>query len=75
MNPASRAQLVFKPGDVVPHSGQYWIRHQQHRLTHVASISFSYFPECLRCGGEVRFIAAVNGFSNAPSISGDRDFK
>ena len=75
MNPASRAQLVFKPGEIVPESGQYWIRHQQHRLTHVASISLNHFPQCLICGGEVRFIAAVGGFSDAPSLSGDRDFE
>jgi hypothetical protein len=67
--------LVFKPGNIVPRPGQYWIRHQQHRLAHLAHIGEPTFPHCLRCGGSVRFICGDREFQSAPPLSQDRDFK
>jgi hypothetical protein len=70
----SNYALVFKPGDIVPRPGQYWVRHQQHRLAHLAHIGTANFPCCLRCGVSVRFISGDREFPNVASISEDRDF-
>jgi hypothetical protein len=72
---ARNSAAVFQPGDSVPRPGQYWIRHQQHRLAHLASIGLSSFPRCLECGNMVRFISVARDFAGVPSICEDRDFR
>lgn len=74
MKTACFAHFVFRPGDIVPFSGQYWIRHRQHRLAHLASIRLQAFPFCACCGDSVRFTVSERNFSNAPLISDDKDF-
>jgi hypothetical protein len=54
----SYAELeIFRPGDVVPHPGTYFVAHSKHRSPHPAKVRFSVFPQCAKCGSSVRFLA------------------
>ncbi|ABF40851.1 hypothetical protein Acid345_1850 [Candidatus Koribacter versatilis Ellin345] len=49
---------TFRPGDVVPAPGTYWVCHQKHRITHASKVRFTVFPPCAQCGPKVRFLLA-----------------
>lgn len=71
MQGASQAEQVYKPGDEVPESGVYTVRHHLHRENHSATIfKGERFPGCLHCGTEVRFVLA----RRATRILEDADF-
>ena len=66
------AEERFKPGDRVPHSGVFLVYHQGHRRDHEATLmGGQLFPECARCGDQVRF----RMLRAAESIDRDRDFR
>ena len=47
---------VFAPGERVPQSGVYRVRHRDHREDHpVQALKGEIFPECRKCRREVRF--------------------
>jgi hypothetical protein len=72
MQGTSQAEQVFKPGDEVPVSGVYTVRHNLHRETHSATIfKGERFPACTRCGAAVRFVL----FRRAATIADDSDFQ
>ena len=71
MQGASKAEQVFQPGETVPESGVYAVLHAHHRERHSATIfKGDRFPQCARCGNEVRFTL----LRPAASISEDADF-
>jgi hypothetical protein len=71
MQGTSQAEQVFKPGDDVPVSGVYTVRHNLHRENHPATIfKGERFPACARCGAAVRFVL----FRRAARIAEDSDF-
>ena len=71
MQGASKAEQVFQPGETVPESGVYTVLHEQHREKHSATIfKGDRFPQCARCGNEVRFMLS----RPAALISEDADF-
>ena len=50
------SEKEFKPGEVVPESGLYFVRHKDHRGEHeVTLISVEEFPPCSVCQEQVRF--------------------
>jgi hypothetical protein len=50
------ANVVHKPGEVVPNAGVYRIEHNKHRLMHEATLDKGMlFPQCRTCGNSVRF--------------------
>lgn len=72
MQGASQAEQLYKPGDEVPESGVYTVRHHLHRENHSATIfKGERFPICLHCGTEVRFVLA----RRAARILEDADFQ
>ncbi len=72
MQSASKAEQVFRPGEVVPESGVYTVVHDGHRERHPATIfQGGRFPQCARCGNAVRFVLS----RPAALISEDADFK
>jgi RNase P subunit RPR2 len=51
-----RAKIVFQPGQTVPRTAVYTVRHTSHRQAHDAVLrKDEVFPECARCGNKVRF--------------------
>jgi len=53
---ASTGRKAYVPGDRVPVSGIYQIKHRRHRLPHEATLlQGEFFPNCRYCRGEVRF--------------------
>jgi hypothetical protein len=72
MQGATKAEELFKPGDVVPESGVYTVVHDEHRQRHWATIfKGERFPLCAHCAGSVRFMLS----RSAALISEDADFK
>ncbi|MGE5325281.1 MAG: hypothetical protein ACM3SW_20605 [Actinomycetota bacterium] len=72
MQGTSQAEQVFKPGEEVPESGVYTVRHHLHRENHSATIfRGERFPACSRCGAAVRFVLA----RRAGRILEDSDFQ
>jgi hypothetical protein len=72
MQGASQAEQAYKPGDEVPESGVYTVRHRLHRENHSATIfKGERFPSCVHCGTEVRFVLA----RRATRILEDADFQ
>jgi hypothetical protein len=71
MQGTSQAEEVYKPGDEVPESGVYSIRHYLHRENHSATIfKGERFPRCAHCGNAVRFVLV----RRAGRIIEDADF-
>ncbi len=71
MQGTSQAEEVFQPGDEVPESGVYSVRHHLHRENHIATIfKGERFPACARCGNAVRFVLT----RRASRILEDADF-
>jgi len=51
----------YKPGEVVPESGVYRVLHGRHRAPHENTLrEGEHFPECRRCGDDVRFELVVS---------------
>jgi hypothetical protein len=72
MQGASKAEQVFRAGEVVPQSGVYRVMHQRHRETHVATLfQGEQFPRCMHCGESVKFAL----LRPARLIDEDADFK
>jgi hypothetical protein len=72
MQGTSQAEEVFQPGDEVPESGVYTVRHYLHRENHLATIfKGERFPACAHCGNAVRFVLA----RRATRILEDVDFR
>jgi hypothetical protein len=72
MQGTSQAEQIFKPGEEVPESGVYSVRHQFHRENHSATIfKGERFPACIHCGTTVRFVL----FRRATRIMEDSDFQ
>jgi hypothetical protein len=72
MQGASKAEKVFRPGEVAPESGVYKVTHQRHRETHLATLfQGERFPPCVRCGEAVKFAL----LRPARLIGEDTDFK
>lgn len=72
MQGTSQAEEVFQPGDEVPESGVYSIRHSLHRENHTATIfKGERFPACAHCGNTVRFVLV----RRATRIAEDADFR
>jgi hypothetical protein len=72
MQGASKAEQVFKAGEVAPVSGVYTVVHESHRQNHLATLfQGERFPACARCQGKVRFILS----RMARLVSEDNDFK
>ena len=58
------ANVMYKPGAVVPSAGVYRIEHNKHRLMHEATLDKGMlFPQCRTCGNSVTFtlVRAVMG--------------
>ena len=56
MGPHRALVQMYKPGEEVPKSGIYRVRHDGHHHDHeVTCISGEQFPECNKCKGAVRF--------------------
>lgn len=56
MGPNRAPVPFYQPGDEVPKSGIYRVRHQGHHHDHeVTCISGTRFPHCHRCRDGVRF--------------------
>ncbi len=67
---------VFHPRDAVPDKGLYWVIHDRHRAPHICRLARSRFPECLVCGGKVRFQPVVfQPDGQAKELRSDRDFR
>lgn len=50
------AERVYRPGDDVPRSGIYLVRHNGHRGEHDALLTVDKpFPRCRVCGDEVSY--------------------
>jgi len=48
--------MPFRPGQSVPESGAYWVRHYQHRLPQLINLKAGdVFPRCKKCGERVTF--------------------
>jgi len=61
----------FKPGEVVPESGLYFVRHKEHRREHeVTLIAQEQFPSCSVCQEDVRFWLS----RAAKTITEDKNF-
>ena len=85
MGPNRALVHMYKPGEDVPKSGIYRVRHTGHHHDHeVTCISGEQFPECNRCKGGVRFslmIAAhavdrhMHFDASSGESAGDSDFK
>jgi hypothetical protein len=61
----------FRPGDRVPTTGIYTVKHYQHRLPHeVFAVEGDLFPVCRRCGKQISFML----MQPATHIGADRDF-
>jgi hypothetical protein len=61
---ANVASAVFRPGDIVPHTGVYRIDHHLHRLMHEATLEEGIrFPLCRQCRAGVTYslVRAVHG--------------
>lgn len=72
MHGASKAERVFRAGDLAPESGVYSVVHEDHRPTHAATLfKGERFPSCSRCGDKVRFVLS----RPAAVISEDLDFR
>jgi YjzC-like protein len=72
MQGTSQAEQVFKPGEEVPASGVYTVRHNLHRDNHSATIfKGERFPACARCGTAVRFVL----LRRAATIAEESDFQ
>ncbi|HSM86462.1 MAG TPA: hypothetical protein VLT16_09940 [Candidatus Limnocylindrales bacterium] len=57
MQCVSKAEKVFRAGDLAPESGVYTVRHQSHRPDHAAMVlKGERFPRCVQCGDGVRFV-------------------
>ena len=66
------AEKEFKPGEVVPESGLYFVRHQDHRGEHeVTLIADEQFPPCSLCQDSVRFRIS----RAAKTIGEDKNFQ
>jgi hypothetical protein len=66
------AEKEFKPGEVVPESGLYFVRHKDHRGEHeVTLIAQEQFPPCSVCQAAVRFRLS----RAAKTISEDTNFQ
>jgi hypothetical protein len=66
---------AFKPGDSVPEPRCFWVNHYQHRLAHLATVLFDFFPECAQCGNKVRFETATpREGTKVDLLRDDRDF-
>jgi hypothetical protein len=51
-----RRRPTFRTDDVVPQSGIYRVRHQNHRLPHeVTLLRDQHFPRCSKCQDAVMF--------------------
>jgi hypothetical protein len=62
----------FKPGEVVPESGLYLVRHKEHRGEHeVTLIANEQFPPCSVCQESVRFRIS----RAAKAIAEDKNFE
>jgi hypothetical protein len=47
---------MFRPGEVVPQTAPYLVRHFKHRAEHVATaVVGGVFPECRQCKAAARF--------------------
>jgi len=54
---ANFKEQQYQPGDDIPVSGIYHVRHRDHHYDHeVTCVSGEQFPYCHQCTGEVRFI-------------------
>jgi hypothetical protein len=72
MQGASKAEQLFRAGEVVPESGVYKVTHQRHRDSHLATLfQDERFPPCAQCGESVRFAL----LRRARLIRDDLDFK
>jgi hypothetical protein len=61
-----------KPGQKVPKSGVYVVRHEKHRADHEVTMTRDdHFPECAVCGAAVRFHLV----HAASAIEADADFR
>jgi hypothetical protein len=66
------AEQVFKPGESVPQSGLYLVKHAHHRADHEATLfQGEQFPACAQCEAAVRF-KLLRG---ATPIGNDSDFR
>ncbi len=55
--PGRRLTTVLRPGDIVPRSGVYAVRHARHRSPHdVSLVDGDTFPACRTCGQQVRYV-------------------
>ncbi len=62
----------YRPGQKVPESGVYSVRHHLHRPPHEATlVAGDLFPECQQCGAAVSF----HLLRAARFINADHDFR
>lgn len=60
--PRRQRIAMLKPGDKAPYSGVYQSLHQGHRNTHLVTVlKGEIFPNCRRCGSEVRYCLREKG--------------
>jgi hypothetical protein len=67
---------MFRPGDVIPETSPYLVRHLQHRDDHeVFAMAGGEFPKCRLCGEAVLFVALDGSvFRARDPLMSDPDF-
>lgn len=66
------AEHDYSPGEAVPRTGIYRVKHNGHRSEHDATLlEGTEFPACAHCGCDVRFQL----IRSAVPIHRDRDFE
>ena len=75
-HPTTESPLMFRPGDAVPASSPYLVRHQEHREDHeVFVMEGAAFPKCRTCGEGAIFIALdASVFRARDPLMSDPDF-
>jgi hypothetical protein len=67
---------MFRPGQVIPETAPYLVRHFRHRPEHVVTaVVGGIFPECHQCKTAVRFTQLDSSvFRSHVRIDSDPDF-
>ena len=66
----------FKPGEVVPASGQYWVVHLTHRPPYKCLLNKGQlFPHCNTCHRCVTFEYASEHLFGTNDLTFDHDFR
>jgi hypothetical protein len=63
--------VKYRPGSRAPRTGAYTVTHRTHRLSHMVLMDEGeVFPECHKCGKDVRYEL----YMRIQRLASDRDF-